>query len=125
MGHSSGSKLDEQYRQCHSKLRKILNSSFPRGGPIRRGARREWHTALDAHKPVVPVLLRTCRIPPRLRVFQYIDFTTNASNDVAALEQVVRVLRGESSPSLPSDPMPLQPDPPPSKPTLRMPTGSA
>ena len=54
----------------------------------------EWHTALDDHKPIVPVLFRNCRIPPRLRVFQYIDYTKSAPDDVDTLTQLVRAVGG-------------------------------
>jgi len=56
--------------------------------------------ALEEGKLVVPILLRSCAVPFRLRRVQYIDFI--ASYD-AALPQLLRALRIDHSPE-PSEP---------------------
>jgi hypothetical protein len=66
----------------------------------------EWLTALDERKPVVPVLSQACRIPRRLRVFQYVDFTARSLDEKAGFEQVVRVLGTAQAPAVAEAPSP-------------------
>jgi TIR domain-containing protein len=57
----------------------------------------EWLTALDERKPIVPVLHQNCRMPPRLRVFQRVDFTSRRPDDEATLAKLLRVLQTAES----------------------------
>jgi tetratricopeptide (TPR) repeat protein len=52
----------------------------------------ECHAALDEGKKVVPILYQPCRIPIRLKLIQYIDFTSISPDDEKSLEQVLRAL---------------------------------
>jgi hypothetical protein len=63
--------------------------------------RGELRTALDENKPIVPVLYQTCRIPRRLKLIQYVDFTACGPDDGDTLGQVLRAL-GMSEPSRPT-----------------------
>ena len=76
--------------------------------------RGELHTALGEGKPITPVIYQSCRIPRQLRTVQYVDFTARGAEDVAALDQVVRVLGGEQ-PSPPSAPRPPDISPSPQR----------
>ena len=53
---------------------------------------RKLRTALDEKKPIIPVMLRSCRIPEELRNIQYVDFTSCGPGKEVALNQVVRTL---------------------------------
>jgi eukaryotic-like serine/threonine-protein kinase len=68
----------------------------------------EWLTALDEKKLIVPVIHKTCRVPPPLRSRQHVDFINRDAGNEAVLEQLVRVLGGEQSartqPPLPPKP---------------------
>src|SRR5262245_18369679 len=57
----------------------------------------ELRTALDDQKPIIPVLYRDCRIPPRLRSLQYIDFTTSGRNTDDILSQFAQDLGGQQA----------------------------
>ena len=52
----------------------------------------ELRTALDEHKPIVPVLLEKCPIPRQLKNIQYVDFTSGDPEDEDALNRVTAVL---------------------------------
>jgi hypothetical protein len=54
--------------------------------------RSELRTVIEANKPIVPILYRSCRIPRQLRLIQYIDFTSLSPDDVAALNAVLAAL---------------------------------
>jgi hypothetical protein len=69
--------------------------------------------ALEEHKTVIPVLYRECKVPFRLRPFQYIDFRTDYSR---ALEVLLNNLGVKQPP-----PSPPSPSPPPPPPVLRVP----
>jgi len=53
---------------------------------------RKLRTALDEKKPIIPVMLRSCRIPEELRNIQYVDFTSCGPGKEVALNQLVRRL---------------------------------
>jgi hypothetical protein len=52
----------------------------------------ELRTALDEHKPIVPVLLEKCPIPRQLKNIQYVDFTSGDPEDEDALNRVTATL---------------------------------
>jgi hypothetical protein len=54
--------------------------------------RSELRTALNGRKRIVPVLYKACRIPRRLTLIQYTDFTPAGGDRSAALKQIVRAL---------------------------------
>lgn len=54
--------------------------------------RSELRTALNGRKRIVPVLYKACRIPRRLTLIQYTDFTPAGPGRGAALKQIVRAL---------------------------------
>src|SRR5262245_4767952 len=54
--------------------------------------RGELHTALHEHKPIIPVIHSTCRVPRQLLTIQHVDFTSRGADDQAALRQLLRTL---------------------------------
>jgi len=52
----------------------------------------ELAVALDEKKAIVPVLYQECRIPYRVRLIQYVDYTARGPDDEAALSQLLRAL---------------------------------
>ena len=59
--------------------------------------RGELQTALDANKPIVPVIHSECQVPRSLRLTQYINFMARDPDDETALSQVLSALRGSES----------------------------
>ena len=68
----------------------------------------EWLTALDEKKTIIPLIYRPCRIPPRLRALQYIDFSSCNPEDTAALEPLIRDLGVEQQTNQDSEEHPDQ-----------------
>lgn len=56
----------------------------------------EWVT-LDENKPIIPVIHRSCRVPPVLRTRQRIDFSAQDLEDEGALEPLIQALGGKRS----------------------------
>jgi len=62
----------------------------------------EWLSALDEKKFVVPILYQPCRIPFRLKLIQYIDYTSQSLDDEKSLEQILDALgMAKSTPTTP------------------------
>ncbi len=60
--------------------------------------------AIDNGKRVLPVLLKECTVPLRLRRFQYVDFTKTEFNEgIKRAEQLLNTLIKESAPPIPAN----------------------
>jgi len=79
--------IDDAIYDCAKFL--IVLSPTAVASPEVRG---ELRTALDEHKPILPVVYQKCRIPRQLRTIQYVDFTSPGPQNEAVLEQVIRAL---------------------------------
>ena len=51
--------------------------------------RSELRIALDEKKVIVPILFKPCRIPRRLRLIQYVDFTSSSLDDDDTIEKIL------------------------------------
>jgi hypothetical protein len=58
----------------------------------------EWRSALEEDHVVIPILYQPCRIPSRLRLIQYIDFTSRSPDDKESLELILDALEGGGNP---------------------------
>jgi hypothetical protein len=52
----------------------------------------EWLSALDMKKVVIPILYQPCNMPFRLKLIQYIDFTSRSLDDEKSLEHILEAL---------------------------------
>lgn len=59
--------------------------------------RGEVRVALDEGKPILPVRYQECRIPPRLKLIQYVDYTARGVEDEQALQEVLLGLRARQA----------------------------
>ena len=66
----------------------VLSPASMKSGEVRG----EWRAALEAGKPIVPVLFQRCSVHRRLRLIQHIDFTSSSPTDADAVGQVVNAL---------------------------------
>ncbi len=88
-----------------------------------REVRGELRSALDADKPILPIVYQTCQLPRQLRTVQYVDFTSRGPEAETALKEVERTLGGRTPVPLTEKNVPLgepsrvevTPAPPPSK----------
>ena len=53
----------------------------------------EWRAALEQEMPVIPLVIKECDVPRRLRVIEYIDFTDRGPGDESAVKEVVVALQ--------------------------------
>jgi hypothetical protein len=54
--------------------------------------RGELRVALEEEKSIIPVLYRKCRIPRRLRLLQYIDFTDSSPEDHQRQSEILKAI---------------------------------
>lgn len=57
----------------------------------------EWAFALGNGKPVIPILLETCELHPRIKVLQYLDFTAQKRPWSVLIERVKQLAAPKSS----------------------------
>jgi hypothetical protein len=60
--------------------------------------------AIDSHKRILPVLLKNCAVPLRLRRFQYVDFTTKSYDEgVESAKQLLTIFNNETVQAMPRE----------------------
>jgi hypothetical protein len=80
--------IDEALLDCSHLL--IVLSPASVESPEVRG---ELQMALEQKKSIIPVLYQHCQIPRRLRVVQFVDFSSRQPDDLPALERTLAAFR--------------------------------
>lgn len=80
--------IDAALERCNM-LVVVLSPDSVASDPVRS----EWHLALDAGKPVLPILRKTCSIPRQLRLRQHLDMTGGQLDDDTILTRLVNAIR--------------------------------
>jgi len=87
---ATGSRWDDEIEKALEESDKVLVILSP-SGTKSHNVMDEVSFALDEKKKIIPVLYRNCKIPFRLRRFQYADFTTDFQKGISQLLNDVNI----------------------------------